>query len=147
MFNNKDTRMLSIDVVLVSLLITLNTVNIMLGHFIFIYIYFVRRFIVFYRCTLTLKSYQRCYYPMSLLRLYCRKILSFRYWQDLGYLIIYVSSRLLFQKDQVMSWLTEHKFPFGVVSFCQHVSTDFQRHKIDFLKNLIKYVSLKTNFS
>ena len=126
MFNNKDTRMLSIDVVLVSLLITLNTVNIMLGHFIFIYIYFVRRFIVFYRCTLTLKSYQRCYYPISLLKLYCRKILSFRYWQDLGY---------------------EHKFPFGVVSFCQHVSTDFQRHKIDFLKNLIKYVSLKTNFS
>ena len=40
MFNNKDTRMLSIDVVLVSLLITLNTVNIMLGHFIFIYILF-----------------------------------------------------------------------------------------------------------
>jgi len=62
-----------------------------------------------------------------------------RYWQELGYLIIYVSSRLLFQKGQVMSWLIEHKFPFGIVSFCEHVSTDFQRHKIDFLKNIIRY--------
>lgn len=62
-----------------------------------------------------------------------------RHWQDLGYLIIYVSSRLLFQKGQVMSWLSQHNFPFGIIHFCENISTDFQKHKIDFLKNITKY--------
>ncbi|XP_065663446.1 membrane-associated phosphatidylinositol transfer protein 2 isoform X2 [Hydra vulgaris] len=60
-----------------------------------------------------------------------------RHWQELGYLIIYVSSRLLFQKCQVTNWLSEHKFPFGIVSFGEHVTGDYQKHKIDFLKRLM----------
>lgn len=62
-----------------------------------------------------------------------------RYWQELGYFIIYVSSRLLFQKQQVMSWLGSHNFPFGLVSFCETVSTDYQKHKQEFLKNICKF--------
>ncbi|XP_066936754.1 protein retinal degeneration B-like [Clytia hemisphaerica] len=62
-----------------------------------------------------------------------------RHWQELGYLIIYVSSRLLFQKHQVMSWLAAHNFPFGIVSFGENVSKDYQKHKLEFLKNICKF--------
>ena len=66
---------------------------------------------------------------------------TYRYWQEHGYLIIYVSSRLLFQKGQVLSWLRAHNFPFGILSFCETVSKDYQKHKIDFLKKIGKHVS------
>ncbi|XP_028400349.1 protein retinal degeneration B-like isoform X2 [Dendronephthya gigantea] len=60
-----------------------------------------------------------------------------RYWQEHGYLIIYVTSRPDFQKNQVMLWMSEHNFPFGLVSFCGSLSTvDIQRHKAEYLKNL-----------
>eukprot|EP00794_Sanderia_malayensis_P014394 gene14394-15893_t len=61
-----------------------------------------------------------------------------RHWQELGYLIIYVTSRLLFQKHQVMGWLAQHNFPFGIVSFCESIRKDYQRHKQEFLSKILK---------
>lgn len=60
-----------------------------------------------------------------------------RHWQELGFLIIYVTSRLDFQKIKVMSWLAEHNFPYGLVSFCSGISKDIQRHKTEFLRYLV----------
>lgn len=65
---------------------------------------------------------------------------NFRHWQELGFLIIYVTSRLLFQKNQVMRWLTQHNFPFGMVSFCENISKDYQKHKQSFLRGLMAKV-------
>ncbi|KAH0625396.1 hypothetical protein JD844_014883 [Phrynosoma platyrhinos] len=41
-----------------------------------------------------------------------------RHWQDLGYLIIYVTGRPDMQKQRVVAWLAQHNFPHGIVSFC-----------------------------
>ena len=41
-----------------------------------------------------------------------------------------------------MLWMSEHNFPFGLVSFCGSLSTvDIQRHKVEYLKNLATNVS------
>ncbi|XP_041854795.1 membrane-associated phosphatidylinositol transfer protein 2-like isoform X6 [Melanotaenia boesemani] len=59
-----------------------------------------------------------------------------RYWQDLGYLIIYVTGRPDMQKQRVVAWLSQHNFPHGVVSFCDGLVHDPLRHKANFLKSL-----------
>ncbi|XP_048582255.1 protein retinal degeneration B isoform X2 [Nematostella vectensis] len=61
-----------------------------------------------------------------------------RHWQELGFLIVYVTSRPDFQKYKVMSWLAEHNFPYGLVAFGDGITKDLQRHKTEFLKNLSK---------
>lgn len=60
-----------------------------------------------------------------------------RYWQDLGYLIVYVTGRPDMQKQRVVAWLSQHNFPHGVVSFCDGLVHDPLRHKANFLKTLI----------
>ncbi|KAJ3603995.1 hypothetical protein NHX12_028736 [Muraenolepis orangiensis] len=59
-----------------------------------------------------------------------------RHWQDLGYLIIYVTGRPDMQKQRVVAWLSQHNFPHGIVSFCDGLVTDPLRHKANFLKSL-----------
>ncbi|XP_069379864.1 membrane-associated phosphatidylinositol transfer protein 2-like isoform X3 [Paralichthys olivaceus] len=59
-----------------------------------------------------------------------------RHWQDLGYLIIYVTGRPDMQKQRVVAWLSQHNFPHGIVSFCDGLVHDPLRHKANFLKNL-----------
>lgn len=71
-------------------------------------------------------------------------LVFFRHWQELGFLIVYVTSRPDFQKIKVMSWLAEHNFPYGLVSFGNGISKDIQRHKTEFLRYLANEVS---NFS
>uniref|UniRef100_A0A7N8X0A9 Phosphatidylinositol transfer protein membrane associated 2 n=1 Tax=Mastacembelus armatus TaxID=205130 RepID=A0A7N8X0A9_9TELE len=63
-----------------------------------------------------------------------------RYWQDLGYLIVYVTGRPDMQKQRVVAWLSQHNFPHGVVSFCDGLVHDPLRHKANFLKSLISEV-------
>ena len=46
-----------------------------------------------------------------------------RHWQDLGYLIIYVTGRPCMQLRKVVSWLSMHNFPQGLVSFADGFST------------------------
>ena len=64
-----------------------------------------------------------------------------RHWQELGFLIIYVTSRPDFQKTKVMTWLAEHNFPFGLVNFGEGISKELQRHKTEFLHTLVREVS------
>ncbi|KAM3940597.1 membrane-associated phosphatidylinositol transfer protein 2 isoform 15-T17 [Leptodactylus fuscus] len=66
-----------------------------------------------------------------------------RHWQDLGYLIIYVTGRPDMQKQRVVAWLAQHNFPHGVVSFCDGLVHDPLRHKANFLKTLIQDVHMK----
>uniref|UniRef100_A0A8B9GM27 Phosphatidylinositol transfer protein membrane associated 2 n=1 Tax=Amazona collaria TaxID=241587 RepID=A0A8B9GM27_9PSIT len=64
-----------------------------------------------------------------------------RHWQDLGYLIIYVTGRPDMQKQRVVAWLAQHNFPHGIVSFCDGLVHDPLRHKANFLKSLITDVN------
>uniref|UniRef100_A0A8C4DMD8 DDHD domain-containing protein n=1 Tax=Dicentrarchus labrax TaxID=13489 RepID=A0A8C4DMD8_DICLA len=59
-----------------------------------------------------------------------------RHWQDLGFLIIYVTGRPDMQKQRVVAWLSQHNFPHGIVSFCDGLVHDPLRHKANFLKSL-----------
>ena len=38
------------------------------------------------------------------------------------------------QLRKVVSWLSMHNFPYGVVSFADGISTDPLRHKMEYLK-------------
>ncbi|XP_061657185.1 membrane-associated phosphatidylinositol transfer protein 2-like [Syngnathoides biaculeatus] len=66
-----------------------------------------------------------------------------RYWQDLGYLIVYVTGRPDMQKQRVVAWLSQHNFPHGVVSFCDGLVHDPLRHKANFLKCLITEAQMR----
>ncbi|KAK2180833.1 hypothetical protein NP493_423g01019 [Ridgeia piscesae] len=59
-----------------------------------------------------------------------------RYWQDLGYLIIYVTARPDMQQKKVVTWLAQHNFPHGLVSFIDGLSADPLRQKANYLKQL-----------
>uniref|UniRef100_A0AAY4BW82 DDHD domain-containing protein n=1 Tax=Denticeps clupeoides TaxID=299321 RepID=A0AAY4BW82_9TELE len=63
-----------------------------------------------------------------------------RHWQDLGFLIVYVTGRPDMQKQRVVAWLSQHNFPHGIVSFCDGLVHDPLRHKANFLKYLISEV-------
>ncbi|XP_078586244.1 LOW QUALITY PROTEIN: membrane-associated phosphatidylinositol transfer protein 3-like, partial [Branchiostoma floridae x Branchiostoma japonicum] len=65
-----------------------------------------------------------------------------RHWQELGYLIVYVTGRPDMQKHQVVSWLAQHNFPHGVVSFCDGLSHDPLRQKANYLRNLVQEVEI-----
>ncbi|XP_055063613.2 membrane-associated phosphatidylinositol transfer protein 2 isoform X1 [Misgurnus anguillicaudatus] len=66
-----------------------------------------------------------------------------RHWQDLGYLIVYVTGRPDMQKQRVVAWLSQHNFPHGIVSFCDGLVHDPLRHKANFLKVLITEAHMK----
>lgn len=61
-----------------------------------------------------------------------------RHWQELGYLIIYITGRPDMQHRKVVSWLSQHNFPHGLVSFADGLSTDPLGHKAAYLSNLIQ---------
>ncbi|XP_051828649.1 membrane-associated phosphatidylinositol transfer protein 2 isoform X5 [Antechinus flavipes] len=68
-----------------------------------------------------------------------------RHWQDLGYLIIYVTGRPDMQKQRVVAWLAQHNFPHGIVSFCDGLVHDPLRHKANFLKFLITELQMRVH--
>ncbi|KAF7700060.1 membrane-associated phosphatidylinositol transfer protein 3-like isoform X1 [Silurus meridionalis] len=68
-----------------------------------------------------------------------------RYWQDLGYLIIYVTGRPDMQKQRVISWLSQHNFPQGMIFFSDGLVHDPLRQKAIFLRNLIQECHIKIN--
>ncbi|XP_015115012.1 protein retinal degeneration B isoform X2 [Diachasma alloeum] len=61
-----------------------------------------------------------------------------RHWQELGYLIIYITARPDMQQQKVVSWLSQHNFPHGLVSFADGLSTDPLGHKAAYLHNLVE---------
>nr|CAG4638237.1 EOG090X00NX [Cyclestheria hislopi] len=66
-----------------------------------------------------------------------------RHWQELGYLIIYITGRPDMQQRRVVSWLAQHNFPHGLLSFADGLSTDPLRHKAEYLKFLVQDVGLE----
>lgn len=66
---------------------------------------------------------------------------SYSFWQELGYLIVYITGRPDVQKDYVLSFLGAHGFPLGVVACAETLSADSQSLKTLFLARLIKEVS------
>ncbi|XP_034048269.1 membrane-associated phosphatidylinositol transfer protein 2-like isoform X1 [Thalassophryne amazonica] len=66
-----------------------------------------------------------------------------RYWQDLGYLIVYVTGRPDMQKQRVVAWLSQHNFPHGIVSFCDGLVHDPLRHKANFLRTLVSEAQMR----
>ncbi|XP_058613920.1 PITP-less RdgB-like protein isoform X1 [Onychostoma macrolepis] len=66
-----------------------------------------------------------------------------RHWQDLGYLIIYITGRPDMQKQRVVSWLSQHNFPQGMVFFSEGLVHDPLRQKTIFLKSLVKECHIK----
>ncbi|XP_072044666.1 membrane-associated phosphatidylinositol transfer protein 2-like isoform X1 [Amphiura filiformis] len=60
-----------------------------------------------------------------------------RHWQELNYLIIYVTARPSMQKQKVVAWLAQHNFPHGMVFFSDGISTDPLRQKAGYLRGFI----------
>ena len=103
--------------------------------YIYIYIYIYNNFFKFFIIMLFL------FFLLSWLVLfYCA--ISTRFWQELGYLIIYISGRPDVQKDDILNFLGRHAFPLGLVICAQSFSTDTHSMKTAFLARLIKLVSL-----
>ncbi|XP_070572390.1 membrane-associated phosphatidylinositol transfer protein 2-like isoform X2 [Ptychodera flava] len=65
-----------------------------------------------------------------------------RHWQELGYLILYVTGRPDMQKQKVLEWLAQHNFPHGMVNFCDGLSADPLRQKANYLRNLMQDTKL-----
>ncbi|CAK9810045.1 Protein retinal degeneration B [Anthophora plagiata] len=61
-----------------------------------------------------------------------------RHWQELGYLIIYITARPDMQQQQVVSWLSQHNFPHGFVFFADGISRDPLGHKAAYLHKLVE---------
>ena len=61
-----------------------------------------------------------------------------RYWQDLGYLIIYVTARPDIQQAKVTNWLDQHNFPKGLMFFSDGLSTGPFRQKAEMLKSIVQ---------
>lgn len=53
-------------------------------------------------------------------------------------MIIYTTGRPDMQHHRVVSWLSQHNFPHGLVSFADGLSTDPLGHKTAYLNNLIQ---------
>lgn len=66
-----------------------------------------------------------------------------RHWQDLGYLIIYVTARPDMQHYKVTNWLAQHNFPLGMVYFSDGLSRDPIRQKTETLRNIVLGNNLK----
>ncbi|XP_031429067.1 membrane-associated phosphatidylinositol transfer protein 3 isoform X1 [Clupea harengus] len=68
-----------------------------------------------------------------------------RHWQDLGFLIIYITGRPDMQKQRVVSWLSQHNFPQGMIFFSEGLVHDPLRQKALFLRNLMQECHIKIN--
>ncbi|XP_060612817.2 membrane-associated phosphatidylinositol transfer protein 3 [Anolis sagrei] len=66
-----------------------------------------------------------------------------RHWQDLGFLILYITGRPDMQKQRVVSWLSQHNFPQGMIFFSDGLVHDPLRQKAIFLRNLVQECHIK----
>ncbi|KAH3891600.1 hypothetical protein DPMN_015704, partial [Dreissena polymorpha] len=65
-----------------------------------------------------------------------------RRWQELGYMILYVTARPDMQHNKVVGWLAQHNFPHGMVAFMDGFSKDPLKQKFNYIKTLQKDLSL-----
>ncbi|XP_012945649.1 protein retinal degeneration B [Aplysia californica] len=66
-----------------------------------------------------------------------------RHWQELGYLILYVSARPDLQHRKVVAWLAQHNFPHGLVSFMDGLSKDPLKQKLQYIRSLQTEASIE----
>ncbi|CAF3708247.1 unnamed protein product [Rotaria sp. Silwood1] len=65
-----------------------------------------------------------------------------RYWQDLGYIIIYVTARPDIQQRHVIHWLAQHNFPHGLTLFNDGICREPIKHKAEMIRNLVDNADL-----
>ncbi|CAF1335849.1 unnamed protein product [Adineta steineri] len=65
-----------------------------------------------------------------------------RYWQDLGYIIIYVTARPDIQQRRVVHWLAQHNFPHGMTLFNDGISREPIKHKSEMVRNVVENADL-----
>ncbi len=70
-----------------------------------------------------------------------------RHWQDLGYLILYITARPDMQQRKVVAWLAQHNFPHGMVAFMDGLSAEPLKQKGNYLRQLIQEVRPRASFS
>ncbi|XP_023586765.1 membrane-associated phosphatidylinositol transfer protein 3 [Trichechus manatus latirostris] len=80
------------------------------------------------------------YGPLDMVALTGEKVL---HWQDLGYMILYITGRPDMQKQRVVSWLSQHNFPQGMIFFSDGLVHDPLRQKAIFLRNLMRECFIK----
>uniref|UniRef100_A0A1I8GZR3 DDHD domain-containing protein n=1 Tax=Macrostomum lignano TaxID=282301 RepID=A0A1I8GZR3_9PLAT len=66
-----------------------------------------------------------------------------RHWQDLGYLLLYVTARPDMQLRRVLGWLARHNFPHGMLFFADGLSADAMRQKAACLQRLTAQTGLR----
>ncbi|CAF1268379.1 unnamed protein product [Rotaria sordida] len=65
-----------------------------------------------------------------------------RYWQELGYIIIYVTARPDIQQRQIVHWLAQHNFPHGMTLFNDGIYREPIKHKAEMLRNVVENADL-----
>lgn len=73
-------------------------------------------------------------------------LVTCRSWQELGYLIIYITGRPDQQKDYILNFLGCHGFPLGLMACAETFTADSQSVKTAFLGRLIKEASPCSNY-
>lgn len=58
-------------------------------------------------------------------------------------MILYITGRPDMQKQRVVSWLSQHNFPQGMIFFSDGLVHDPLRQKAIFLRNLMQEVSVE----
>ncbi|CAF1217175.1 unnamed protein product [Adineta ricciae] len=61
-----------------------------------------------------------------------------RYWQELGYIIIYVTARPDIQQRRVVHWLAQHNFPHGMTLFNDGISREPIKHKSEMIRHVVE---------
>jgi len=65
-----------------------------------------------------------------------------RYWQELGYIIIYVTARPDIQQRRVVHWLAQHNFPHGMTLFNDGICREPIKHKAEMLRTTVENADL-----
>ena len=65
-----------------------------------------------------------------------------RYWQELGYIILYVTARPDIQQRRVVHWLAQHNFPHGMTLFNDGICREPIKHKAEMVRALVENADL-----
>ncbi|UJR15164.1 hypothetical protein I4U23_002127 [Adineta vaga] len=65
-----------------------------------------------------------------------------RYWQELGYIIIYITARPDIQQRRVVHWLAQHNFPHGMTLFNDGISREPIKNKAEMLRITVENADL-----
>ncbi|CAF0717992.1 unnamed protein product [Brachionus calyciflorus] len=69
-----------------------------------------------------------------------------RYWQSLGYIIIYITSKSDTNHLKITNLLTQHNFPLGMVYSSDGITLDSTKQKIETLKSISEHLKLSAAY-